>query len=241
MIPMSSTTRLWITPDQREPRRRWSAFPRTVEDPGPRRLSRAHAGFGVSWTRSAPSRRSPADHRGPPRQEKLTPAVSPMGHSRSDCRSPPRPEAATRAEQRKASRPVAAPAELRPNLVVCICTDDDLARFARALQFSEIRVPSRVLELPLSRSTDRLRRAPPPTRCLLLSGRSAQTARSCIRVERPAPAPPTGSATWDESSAPRRSPALCRAARWYPQLANWRTQSPAGPSPALVVPRVNAI
>jgi hypothetical protein len=160
MIPMSSTTRLWITPDQREPRCRWSAFPRTVEDPGPRRLSRAHAGFGVSWTRSAPSRRSPADHRGPLRQEKLTPAVSPMGHSRSDCRSPPRPEAATRAEQRKASRPVAAPAELRPNLVVCICTDDDLARFARALQFSEKRVPPRVRGRPLSRSADRLRHPP---------------------------------------------------------------------------------
>jgi hypothetical protein len=46
----------------------------------------------------------------------------------------------------------------------------------------KIRVPSRVLGLPLSRSTDRLRSAPPPTPCLPLSGRSAQTPRSCIRV-----------------------------------------------------------
>lgn len=100
MRPMSRATRLWITPGSKEPRCRWSAFPRTVEDPGSRRLSRAHTGFG-SLIESLDRQRGPsglvpddntrvrfrAKHLcrppDPARHEKLTSEMSPT-QSRGD-------------------------------------------------------------------------------------------------------------------------------------------------------------
>jgi hypothetical protein len=48
---------------------------------------------------------------------------------------------------------------------------------------SQIRVPAWAPRTAAF-TIDRLRRATPPTPCLLLSGRSSQTARSCIRPKR---------------------------------------------------------
>jgi hypothetical protein len=63
------------------------------------------------------------------------------------------------------------------------------------LGFGGIRVPSRVLGLPLSRSTDRLRRAPAPIRCLLLSGqwrRLFACGFACVHQGLTGPPPPSG-------------------------------------------------